>query len=370
MLGKRSTTNNSNIVRAANIRRREVEAQAMQNVIAKMPACLKVPVPCHDDHDSRPSSITPDINNEQIDIRVNELENKLENITKTLDKLRHKIVELGYFINSVEIEKKKIDVSESIDYAELQLFLRENAHSIVSTAVKTSALKIHETIRCLMHPAQSVAESITSNKETLEVLKSELEGLRQGGNPIRKAFLDFIEHCWNQLPEYIEKQDPNRTQWPPELTSNRFFEEFAYVICAQFYEVSPERLIESQWSLSELLCLAHPDLPAGVAAEVEASYAAIALVSPREISKTLREKFYNKRRHHNQNVKKQRLERLEMWKEMRQASSSSADTPFSIANQGMTSTASAGTIYSPDHRTATDLSVGGTNKRRKQSHLL
>mmetsp|Transcript_7021 Transcript_7021/g.11815 ORF Transcript_7021/g.11815 Transcript_7021/m.11815 type:complete len:93 (-) Transcript_7021:95-373(-) len=69
------------------------------------------------------------------------------------------------------------------------------------------------------------------------------------------------------------------------------------------------------------------------------------------MAQTWREKFYNKRRHRNQNAKKQKSARAEKWTQMKQG----------IANQAASSSNSTG--HSANHRAATGLSSSGTNKR-------
>mmetsp|Transcript_20411 Transcript_20411/g.34184 ORF Transcript_20411/g.34184 Transcript_20411/m.34184 type:complete len:97 (+) Transcript_20411:714-1004(+) len=73
------------------------------------------------------------------------------------------------------------------------------------------------------------------------------------------------------------------------------------------------------------------------------------------MAQTWREKFYNKRRHRNQNAKKQKSARAEKWTQMKQGIANQG------ANQGASSSNSTG--HSANHRAATGLSSSGTNKR-------
>lgn len=123
---------------------------------------------------------------------------------------------------------------------------------------------------------QSV-ESLVAGRSTLEMLSSQLKEVKAGRNQSRKYFLDFVHCCWNHVPDDVNKDDPNRTCWPLDLSSNKFFREFADIICGQLYEVPAK---EGYKTLADLVLIAQPHLSIDEAAKVKASCDFVDVLTP------------------------------------------------------------------------------------------
>jgi hypothetical protein len=87
---------------------------------------------------------------------------------------------------------------------------------------------------------------------------AELKLLRTSKTPARGTFLSFLEACWKQLPNEINKRNPNKTAWPIGCSSPKFFQDFAAIILEKLYNIPPGQDAACIASFADLLTICVP----------------------------------------------------------------------------------------------------------------